>query len=47
MARWTSSSAPESILWLIRSIESRSALNGDEVATNAPRRFRGSPLTLS
>jgi hypothetical protein len=40
MARWTSSSAPESILWLIRSIGSRGALDGDEVANYAPRRFR-------
>jgi hypothetical protein len=47
MARWTSESAPESILWLIRSIESRSALEGDEVATYAPRRFREKGQRLS
>jgi hypothetical protein len=47
MANWTSSSAPESILWLIRSIESRSALEGDEVATYAPRRFRERGQRLS
>jgi hypothetical protein len=47
MARWKSSSAPESILWLIRSIESRSALNRDEVATYAPLRFREKGQRLS
>jgi hypothetical protein len=47
MTRWTNSAAPESILWLIRSIESREALEGDEVATYAPRRFRGRGQRLS
>jgi hypothetical protein len=47
MARWTNSSAPESILWLIRSIGSRGALDGDEVAGYAPRRFRERGQRLS
>jgi hypothetical protein len=47
VTRWTSQSAPESILWLIRSIESRTALDGDEVATYAPRRFREKGQRLS
>jgi hypothetical protein len=47
MEKWTSSSAPESILWLIRSIGSRGALNGDEVASYAPRRFRERGQRLS
>jgi hypothetical protein len=40
MVEWTGSSAPESILWLIRSIGSHGALNADEVGRYAPRRFR-------
>jgi hypothetical protein len=40
MAQWTGSSAPENILWLIRSIGSRNALDADDVARYAPRRFR-------
>ena len=47
MDNWTSSSVPESILWLIRSIESQSALEGDEVAAYAPRRFRERGKRLS
>jgi hypothetical protein len=40
MAQWTGSSAPQSILWLIRSIGDRNALDADDVARYAPRRFR-------
>jgi hypothetical protein len=47
MAGWPSSSVPESILWLIRSIGSRGSLDGDEVARYAPRRFRERGQRLS
>jgi hypothetical protein len=47
MAGWPSSSVPESILWLVRSIGSRGSLDGDEVARYAPRRFRERGQRLS
>jgi hypothetical protein len=47
MAKSTSYAAPESILWLIRSIGSRGALDAEEVARYAPRRFRQRGQRLS
>jgi hypothetical protein len=47
MANRTSLSVPESILWLIRSIGSRGVLDGEEVASYAPRRFRERGQRLS